>query len=134
MTVKETGVWVSVVTGGASGIGEACVRQLAATTNAMVVVLDRDLDKAKAVAAKVDGRAYAADVGDAAALEACAADIERECGPVDVLINSAGILQVPQRPHDLPMAVWDDVVRVDQRGTYVASVAFARAMIARRRG
>eukprot|EP01035_Chromulina_nebulosa_P061438 gene61438-84041_t len=32
------------------------------------------------------------------------------------------------------MSVWDDVVRVDQRGTYVACLAFARAMIARRRG
>jgi 3-oxoacyl-[acyl-carrier protein] reductase len=37
------------------------------------------------------------------------------------------------RPHDLPMTAWDDV-RVDQRGTYVACVAFARGMIARRRG
>ena len=60
--------------------------------------------------------------------------IERECGPVDVLVNSAGIIQVPVRPHDLPMTAWDDVVRVDQRGTYVACVAFARGMIARRRG
>lgn len=139
MTIMETmglasSGRVSVVTGGASGIGEACVRQLAATTSTMVVVLDRDLDKARAVADKVGGRAYAGDVGDAAALDACAVTIERECGPVDVLVNSAGILQKPQRPHDLPMAVWDDVVRVDQRGTYVASVAFAHAMIARRRG
>ena len=32
-----------------------------------------------------------------------------------------------QRPHDLPMAAWDDVVRVDQRGTYVACLVFATA-------
>jgi len=42
--------------------------------------------------------------------------------PLDVLVNSAGIIKVPVRPHDLPMASWDDVVRVDQRGTYVACV------------
>jgi NAD(P)-dependent dehydrogenase (short-subunit alcohol dehydrogenase family) len=53
---------------------------------------------------------------------------------VDVLVNSAGIIQVPVRPHDLPMSAWDDVVRVDQRGTYVACLAFARGMIGRRRG
>jgi NAD(P)-dependent dehydrogenase (short-subunit alcohol dehydrogenase family) len=41
---------------------------------------------------------------------------------------------MPARPHDLPMSVWDDVVRVDQRGTYVACLAFARGMIGRRRG
>ena len=32
------------------------------------------------------------------------------------------------------MAVWDDVVRIDQRGTYVACLAFGRRMVARRRG
>jgi NAD(P)-dependent dehydrogenase (short-subunit alcohol dehydrogenase family) len=124
---------ISVVTGGASGIGAACVRELAGKGD-LVVVVDRDLAKAQAVAADVGGRAYAADVGDEKGLDACAATTERECGPVDVLVNSAGILQVPARPHDLPMSAWDDVIRVDQRGTYVACVAFARAMIGRKRG
>ena len=124
---------VSVVTGGASGIGAACVRELAGAGD-LVVVADRDMAKAQAVAAEFGGRAYAVDVGDEQGVEACAAAIERECGPVDVLVNSAGIIQVPVRPHDLPMTAWDDVVRVDQRGTYVACVAFARGMIARRRG
>lgn len=124
---------ISVVTGGASGIGEACVREFAGQGD-LVVVLDRDLSKAEAVAASVKGKAYAADVGDELGVEACAATIERECGPVDVLVNSAGIIQVPVRPHALPMRTWDDVVRVDQRGTYVACLAFARGMIARRRG
>jgi NAD(P)-dependent dehydrogenase (short-subunit alcohol dehydrogenase family) len=113
---------ISVVTGGASGIGAACVRELAGSGD-LVVVVDRDLAKAKTVAAEFGGRAYAADVGDENSVDACAAAIERECGPVDVLINSAGIIQVPVRPHDLPMSSWDDVVRVDQRGTYVAGAA-----------
>jgi NAD(P)-dependent dehydrogenase (short-subunit alcohol dehydrogenase family) len=124
---------ISVVTGGASGIGAACVRELASAGD-LVVVADRDMAKAQAVAAEFGGRAYAVDVGDEQGVEACAAAIERECGAVDVLVNSAGIIQVPVRPHDLPMTAWDDVVRVDQRGTYVACVAFARGMIARRRG
>lgn len=124
---------IAVVTGGASGIGEACARQFAAEGYA-VVVADRDLDKAQAVAARLGGRAYAADVGDAKGTEDCADSIERECGPVDVLVNSAGIIQVSVRPHEMPISVWDDVVRVDQRGTYVASLAFARRMIERRRG
>ncbi|MBR1269877.1 SDR family oxidoreductase [Bradyrhizobium sp. AUGA SZCCT0222] len=124
---------VSVVTGGASGIGAACARELAASGD-LVMVVDRDLAKAGDVAAEFGGKAYVADVGDETSVEACAEAIERECGPVDVLVNSAGIIQVPVRPHDLPMSAWDDVVRVDQRGTYVACLAFARRMIARKRG
>lgn len=124
---------VSVVTGGASGIGAACVRELAAAGD-LVAVVDRDVDKAKAVAAEVGGKAFAVDVADESNVEACAAAVEQECGPVEVLVNSAGIIQVPVRPHELPMTAWDDVVRVDQRGTYVACVAFARQMIARKRG
>ena len=54
---------VSVVTGGASGIGAACVRELAGAGD-LVVVVDRDLAKAQAVAAEFGGRAYAVDVGD----------------------------------------------------------------------
>jgi len=49
-------------------------------------------------------------------------------------VNSAGVIQVPLPPEDLPLQVWDDVVRVDQRGTYLASVAFGRRMAQRRRG
>jgi NAD(P)-dependent dehydrogenase (short-subunit alcohol dehydrogenase family) len=124
---------IAVVTGGASGIGEACARQFAAEGHVAVVV-DRDLGTAQAVAERIGGRAYAGDVADAERMEDCAQTIERDCGPVDILVNSAGIIQVPVRPHELPISAWDDVVRVDQRGTYVASVAFARRMIERRRG
>lgn len=124
---------VAVVTGGASGIGAACARLLAAR-GAAVAVLDRDVAKADTVAKAVNGRAYAGDVGDEASIAAAADRIEREMGPVEVLVNSAGVIQVPVRPTELSMQTWDDVVRIDQRGTWVASVAFARAMLKRRRG
>jgi NAD(P)-dependent dehydrogenase (short-subunit alcohol dehydrogenase family) len=125
---------VRVVTGGASGIGAACARKFAQDGGGLVAVVDRDIARAQTVANEIGGRAYALDVGDERAVEACAATIERECGPVGVLVNSAGIIQIPVRPHDLPMERWDDIVRVDQRGTYVACTAFARAMIVRGRG
>lgn len=125
---------VRVVTGGASGIGAACARKFAQDGGGLVAVVDRDIAKAEAIANEIGGRAYALDVGDECAVDACAETIERECGPVGVLVNSAGIIQTPVRPHELSMERWDDIVRVDQRGTYVACTAFARAMIARRRG
>ncbi len=125
---------VAVVTGGASGIGAACCIELA-SRGATVAVVDRNLAQAQAVARDIAGAtAFAGDVTDEAALAAVAARIEAELGAVEILVNSAGIIQTPDRPADLAMSVWDDVVRVDQRGTYVASVAFARAMIGRGRG
>jgi NAD(P)-dependent dehydrogenase (short-subunit alcohol dehydrogenase family) len=124
---------IAVVTGGASGIGAACCRELSGN-GANVVVLDRDLGRAEEVAKAIGGRAWRGDVGDEKATEACAAAIEAEVGPVDILVNSAGIIQVPVRPTEMAMAVYDDIIRVDQRGTYVASVAFGRHMVARRRG
>ena len=124
---------VAVVTGGASGIGAACCRMLA-ETGATVVVLDRDKARANAVAAEVNGKPWVADVGDENALDDCASAIEDAVGPVNVLVNSAGVLQVPAPPEQLPMSSWDDVIRIDQRGTYVASVAFGRRMAKRGRG
>ena len=123
---------VAVVTGGASGIGAACCRELAAR-GARVAVLDRDR-KGAAIAEEVGGRAFVADVADEAALEAAADAIEAALGPVEMLVNSAGVIQVPLPPEKLSMAAWDEVVRVDQRGTYLGCTVFGRRMRGRRRG
>lgn len=124
---------IAIVTGGASGIGAACCRELAAR-GAMVVALDRDVDRAGAVAAEIGGRGWSADVADEGAMGRAAEAIEKEIGPVDMLVNSAGVIQRPVRPTEMTMAVYDDITRVDQRGTYVSCVAFGRLMLARRRG
>ncbi len=130
MTAEIKGV--AVVTGGASGIGLACA-ELLARRGATVVVLDVH-PEAEAVCKARGWTFMHGDVGDEAAIERAAERIEREVGPVEVLVNSAGVLQVPVRPAELPMSKWDEVVRVDQRGTYVAAVAFSKGMVARRRG
>jgi NAD(P)-dependent dehydrogenase (short-subunit alcohol dehydrogenase family) len=124
---------VAVVTGGASGIGAACCRELAAR-GATLAVLDLSGNRADAIAREVGGKTFEADVGDETAFEAVAARVESDLGPARVLVNSAGIIQVPVRPTELPMERWDDIVRVDQRGTYVACVAFGKRMAERRRG
>jgi NAD(P)-dependent dehydrogenase (short-subunit alcohol dehydrogenase family) len=123
---------VAVVTGAASGIGAACCRELAAR-GARVALLDRD-ERVHAVAREVNGGAWVLDVADEAALQRCADSIENELGPVECVVNSAGVIQVPVPPEHLPMATWDEVVRVDQRGTYLGSVVFGTRMAARRRG
>lgn len=121
---------VSVVTGGASGIGAACVRLLADRGDTVVII---DLDRALAQGgahrrAKPEVKSYACDVSDEAAVNAVAQRIASEVGPVNLLVNSAGVLQRPLPPEKLSMADWDQVVAVDQRGTYLCCVAFGAAM------
>jgi NAD(P)-dependent dehydrogenase (short-subunit alcohol dehydrogenase family) len=113
---------VAVITGGASGIGEACAQDL-------------DEARAQATAAGLPGAiAIRLDVTDADATEAAAAEVERALGPADILVTSAGILQRPLPPEELPLAEWDRVIAVDQRGVYVSCVAFGRRMATRGAG
>lgn len=124
---------VALVTGGASGIGAACCRELA-RRGYRVAVADIDEAAAAGVAAAIGGAAFAVDVADEAGVEDLAGRVEHALGPVDVLVNSAGVIQVPLSPETLPISSWDRVVRVDQRGTYLACLAFGRRMAARGRG
>ena len=122
-----------VVTGGASGIGEACTRAFAAQ-GARVVVADRNLSGARALAEELGAHAQALDVGDEAAVERAAADIEQQVGPVAALVNSAGVLQRTLPPEELSVKEWDLVARIDLRGTYLCCAAFGKRMAARGSG
>jgi NAD(P)-dependent dehydrogenase (short-subunit alcohol dehydrogenase family) len=124
---------IAVVTGGASGIGAACCRLLAAR-GARIVVADRDLPRAAAVAEEVGGTARALDVGTRAANEDAAAEIEATLGPVEVLVTSAGVIQRPLRAEALAEADVEQVVRIDQIGTWNSAVAFGTRMARRGRG
>jgi NAD(P)-dependent dehydrogenase (short-subunit alcohol dehydrogenase family) len=124
---------IAVVTGGASGIGLACCRELAAE-HAQIVVLDRNLEAAQKAADDVGGVAWRCDIAVEEDVAAAASRIEAEIGAVSILVNSAGVVQGRLDPHSMPQSKWDAVVRIDQRGVYVACVAFARAMLERRRG
>lgn len=121
---------VVVVTGGASGIGAACCHVLA-RQGWLVVVSDISAEAGRRVADEVGGRFVAMDVGDEAAVEKAAETIEKEIGPVRGVVTSAGVIQKPLRPEELPMEIWDRVVHIDQRGTYVTCLAFGRRMAAR---
>ncbi len=123
---------VVAVTGGASGIGAACCRELA-RQGFRVAVLDRNLDAAQSVAREIGASAFECDISDEEGMAVVAAQVEA-WAPVAALINCAGIVQGRAAPYDMPMRKWDDIVRIDQRGTYVCCLAFARVMIARRSG
>ena len=81
---------VSVVTGGGSGIGLATAERFA-TEGARVVVVDMNADAAEAAAAKVDGMAVTADVGDGRAWDRIVGAAEDTYGGVDIAYLNAGV-------------------------------------------
>ncbi|WP_433524717.1 3-hydroxybutyrate dehydrogenase [Nocardia pseudovaccinii] len=76
----------ALITGGASGIGAACARELAAR-GATVTIADIDDVTAKALAGEIDGKAWAIDLLDVAALEHLTLDL-------DILVNNAGVQSI----------------------------------------
>lgn len=118
----------AVVTGAGSGIGKATALLLAAE-GADVGCLDVD---AAAVAATVDeieqatdSRAIAlvADVRDGAALEACASTAGAELGPIDRLVNAAGVVTLDSFD-ELEEPAWDRVIDINLKGYFLVSKAF----------
>ena len=85
MTTSDTPQRVAVVTGASSGIGEATAKTLAGL-GFHVVCVARRRDRITALAKELGGTAIVADVTDAAAVDALAAELDR----VDVLVNNAG--------------------------------------------
>ena len=79
----------AIVTGGASGIGEACARQLAAR-GAKVVIADLQDDKGNALATEIGGAFAHVDVTNTDDVIA-AVELAKEMGPLRALVNSAGI-------------------------------------------
>ncbi|MGD9989339.1 SDR family NAD(P)-dependent oxidoreductase, partial [Pseudonocardia sp.] len=86
----DLGGRVALVTGGASGIGEAAARLLAGA-GAQVVVVDRDEVGARRVADDVGGRAHAADVSAPAAMAEAVAAAEDTFGRLDVVLLNVGM-------------------------------------------
>jgi len=132
MTFSLTGR-IAVVTGGASGIGEACVR-LFAERGARVVVADIDRDRAETVARSVDGAAVEMDVRSPPSVEAGAERVEREVGPTEIVVCNAGVAQLPVPAESLSLEVWDRMQEIDLRGVFVTAVAFGRHMTKRGKG
>jgi NAD(P)-dependent dehydrogenase (short-subunit alcohol dehydrogenase family) len=107
---------VVVVTGGGSGIGAALCREAAARGARAVVVADRDVAAAEAVAADVTGSTRAVarrvDVADAAAVAQLVSSTASELGSVDVVIGNAGLTDV-MGGVELDDATWDRCLDVN---------------------
>jgi NAD(P)-dependent dehydrogenase (short-subunit alcohol dehydrogenase family) len=124
---------VAVVTGGASGIGRATAFRLA-EAGATVAVADVRLDAASAVVAGIiqaGGRAAAVevDVRDQLSVSAMVDRVAATLGVATLLVNSAGAF--PSSPVlETSEALWDSVLDLNLKGTFLCSQACARLMVA----
>ena len=128
---------VAVVIGGAGGLGSAMARGLA-EAGAAVAVADVGVEPGQRVAdeiVKAGGRALAVpvDVSDSASVERMTALIEERLGPIDALVNSAGITH-RSTAADFPEAQWHRVIAVNLTGVFHGCQIVGRRMLARRRG
>jgi 3-oxoacyl-[acyl-carrier protein] reductase len=127
----------ALVTGGSGGIGSAICRRLAADGYSVIVHANGNLDKAQAVAADIaasggQAQAVAFDVTDAAAT-AAALETLLEGGPIQVLVNNAGIHDDAVFP-GMQLAQWQRVLDVSLNGFFHVTQPLTMPMIRTRWG
>jgi 2-hydroxycyclohexanecarboxyl-CoA dehydrogenase len=120
------------VTGGASGIGAATARRLAAE-GARVAIGDLNEDGAREVAGELDGFACSLDVADTASVSAALAATASELGEIDVLVNNAGTDRFAFFVNT-DEELWDFVLGVNLRGVLAMTHAVLPRMQERRTG
>jgi len=117
---------VCIVTGGAQGIGEACIRRFA-RENANVVIADIDDSRGLALAAELNGLYVHCDVGDKAQVDALVSKTIATHGRIDVLVNNAGIFKAADFL-EVTEADFDAVLRINLKGSFLVGQAVAREM------
>ena len=123
---------IAVVTGGASGIG-AAIGAAYRAQGATVVLLDRDVDAAAAVAADIGAQGVGCDVTDRASVSAAVDSVISDHGHVDVLVNSAGVARLAPAD-DLSDDFWNLTMSVNLTGTFLSCQEFGRVMLRRGSG
>ena len=128
---------VAVVTGGAQGIGLAVVKRLLAS-GAKVALWDVDAnqlnDAQQALGAGDRIQTVQVDITDLASVRAAAETTRTGLGPVDVLVNSAGIAGANATVADYPEDEWHRVININLNGTYNVNKVLVPGMIDRNYG
>jgi 3-oxoacyl-[acyl-carrier protein] reductase len=129
---------VALVTGGSRGLGRAICEALAREGARVAFNYHKRDDEAQATLAALraagrDARAHKVSVLDKAGLAQMVAEIQRDLGDIDVLVNNAGVGQV------VPLALmeeedWDRVMATNVKGAFLTSQAVLRGMVRSRRG
>ncbi|WP_026554485.1 SDR family oxidoreductase [Arthrobacter sp. 35W] len=130
---------VALVTGSSRGIGNSLAAGLA-TAGATIVLHGMDEDRLEKARATLAGRfgggqvaAVAFDITDEAAVAAGIAHVEEQVGPLEILVNNAGI-QHRVALTELDLADWNRVLAADLTGAFLVGREAAKRMLPRGRG
>lgn len=123
---------VVLVTGGAGGIGAALCRRFG-EEGCKVAVFDLDAAGAERTAREAGGKAWTVDIADQAGVVAAVAAVERDLGPIDVLVNNAGWDRAGAFL-DTDRALWEKIVAINLYGPLHMHHAVLQGMSARGRG
>jgi 2-hydroxycyclohexanecarboxyl-CoA dehydrogenase len=123
---------VAIVTGAASGMGEAIGRHLAEAGDA-VALFDIDGAGAGRVADDLGATAYTVDVADRASVDAAVAKVRRDLGPIEVVVTSAG-RSAFERFDQITVESWQAIYDVNVLGTFHCIQAAISDMVAARKG
>jgi gluconate 5-dehydrogenase len=129
---------VALVTGATHGLGMAMANGLGSAGARLVINGNSSQEKIDSAVgqyreAGFDAFGYRFNVTDEAEVEASIARIENEVGPIDVLINNAGIIRrIPLL--DMPLDEWEQVIRTDLTSVFIVSRCVVKRMVDRKHG
>jgi NAD(P)-dependent dehydrogenase (short-subunit alcohol dehydrogenase family) len=125
---------IAVVTGGAQGIGRAIAEGFA-QEGARVCVADIDEAGAKAAASAIGAKAFAAklDVTSLPSIDALVAEVDKQAGPIDILVNNAAIFDLAPI-EEITEKSYDRIFAVNVKGLLFTLQAVAKRMMAKRGG
>lgn len=128
---------VALVTGGGRGIGANIARELAAA-GMRVAVAARTREQVEQVAQEIGGLALEVDVSDEASVARMVAATEQALGPIDLLVNNAGVGRLNRSPppiwEDDDVAGWWKVFEINMLGAYLCCRAVLGGMVRRGSG
>ncbi|HEX9419728.1 MAG TPA: SDR family NAD(P)-dependent oxidoreductase [Methylomirabilota bacterium] len=135
MTLKDR---MAVVTGAGSGLGRAIAQELAAA-GASVAAVDLDAATAEETAALIakaggKGKAFQADTSKAADVDRAVGGAIKALGPLEIMVNNAGILDGYFNVDETDEAVWRRVIDIDLTGVFLGCKRALAEMLPRGRG
>jgi len=128
---------LALITGSSAGIGYALAEALAGA-GAEIILNGRDAGRLESVAGELRSKGYvvypmAFDVTDREAVDAAVSAIERDIGPIGILVNNAG-MQYRSPLEDMPDEKWHAIMRLNVDSVFYVSRSVVRGMIQRRAG
>jgi 2,3-dihydro-2,3-dihydroxybenzoate dehydrogenase len=137
MTYSEMNGRVALVTGAAGGMGSVIAARLGAS-GAHVALVDSNAERLRVVAKdlandNVTAEPFPTDIRSSTEVEAAVAHAETRLGPIDYLVNAAGVLRVAEA-RALSNEDWQETFDVNATGTFYVTRAVANSMAERGRG